>query len=224
MARREKYGVVARISAWAATAVWLFVFAGLFFHHSREPMLLHRFSHSYALGLLPIPRPDAARVLRGPRPPFTLRRRGSGRRAARHLTAVEGRPPLSPDARRLRHPPARPSKKAGLGVPAAPVSAGRARAKSRKGNQLARLSRRRARDPEAEGALQGRSPRGFDVLRPGTSIRGLVRPPARARARERPSRPGWRKSSAPRSRLTTPSTASFAMRPTRSTSMPTSCS
>ena len=52
MFRQGKYGVVARISAWAATAIWLFVFTGLFFHHSREPMLLHRFSRSYALGLV----------------------------------------------------------------------------------------------------------------------------------------------------------------------------
>lgn len=47
-----KPGIVARVSAWAATAIWLFVFAGLFFHHSREPMLLLRFSRAYALGLL----------------------------------------------------------------------------------------------------------------------------------------------------------------------------
>lgn len=52
MFRRGKYGAVAHIAAWAATAIWLFVFTGLFFHHSREPMLLHRFSLSYALGLL----------------------------------------------------------------------------------------------------------------------------------------------------------------------------
>lgn len=47
-----KPGVAARISAWAVTVIWLFVFAGLFFHHSSEPMLLHRFSRAYALGLL----------------------------------------------------------------------------------------------------------------------------------------------------------------------------
>jgi hypothetical protein len=52
MIRREGSGIVARMAAWAATAIWLFVFTGLFFHHSREPMLLHRFSRSYALGLL----------------------------------------------------------------------------------------------------------------------------------------------------------------------------
>jgi hypothetical protein len=52
MARRGKFSIVARISAWAATAIWLFIFTGLFFHHSREPVLFQRFSFPYALGLL----------------------------------------------------------------------------------------------------------------------------------------------------------------------------
>jgi lysophospholipase L1-like esterase len=52
MNRHGNHSVVARVAAWAATAIWLFVFTGLFFHHSREPVLFHRFSLPYALGLL----------------------------------------------------------------------------------------------------------------------------------------------------------------------------
>lgn len=52
MIRRAGNAIVARVAACTATVIWLFVFAGLFFHHSREPMLLHRFSGFYALGLL----------------------------------------------------------------------------------------------------------------------------------------------------------------------------
>jgi hypothetical protein len=52
MGRREESTLVAQIFAWAATALWLVTFTGLFFHHSREPVLLHRFSHTDALGLL----------------------------------------------------------------------------------------------------------------------------------------------------------------------------
>ena len=52
MTRSAKHGVVARMAAWSATAFWLVVFAGLFFHHSSEPILLNRFSPKYAMGLL----------------------------------------------------------------------------------------------------------------------------------------------------------------------------
>lgn len=52
MAQREKSSVIARIFAWVAAAIWLLIITGLFFHHSREPRLLNRFSYSYALGLL----------------------------------------------------------------------------------------------------------------------------------------------------------------------------
>lgn len=41
-----------RFAAWIATLLWLVVVAGLFFHHSAEPVLLGRFSKAYALGLL----------------------------------------------------------------------------------------------------------------------------------------------------------------------------
>ena len=52
MTRSAKHGVVARMAAWSATAFWLVVFAGLFFHHSSEPILLNRFSPKYAMCLL----------------------------------------------------------------------------------------------------------------------------------------------------------------------------
>ena len=42
----------ARAAAWIATVLWLFVLTGLFFHHSAEPVVLGRFSKTYALGLL----------------------------------------------------------------------------------------------------------------------------------------------------------------------------
>src|SRR5450631_3479389 len=52
MTRHGNHGVVARVAAWTATAAWLVVFTGLFFHHSSEPILLNRFSPKYAMGLL----------------------------------------------------------------------------------------------------------------------------------------------------------------------------